>query len=203
MPELVNMVASSTNLYESTIGDALEKRMLIFNEDFSEDLVENYIYHIIKWNMEDKDIVPEQRKPITILLNSPGGDSIIGFGLVNVIENSQTPVHVIGIGLVASMAFYLFIACHKRYAFPSTILLLHDGETCVQNSAKKAKETQRFLDEMEDRTKTHVLKYTSFSSDKYDEIYGSEYYMYADAGGKQMNCVDGIIGTDVSLLDIL
>ena len=155
MAELMTLLGGSDNdsLYTEIIKENLEHRILVFNEDVNDSLIENYMLYIFKWNREDRDIEPSKRRKITIILNSPGGDCMIGFGgMVNCIEQSKTPIRVIGIGLVASMGFHIYITCKERYAFKDTILLMHDGEQSAASSGGKFKDIARFFENM-DKTK--------------------------------------------------
>lgn len=88
MAELMAVLGSENDdLYTEIIKENLEHRTLIFNDEVNDALIENYMLYILKWNREDKDIDPSKRKKITIVLNSPGGDCMIGFGgMVNCIE---------------------------------------------------------------------------------------------------------------------
>lgn len=201
MAELMTLLGSGGNddLYTEIIRENLKERILVFNEDVNDSLIENYILYILKWNREDRDIESSKRRKITIILNSPGGDCMIGFGgMVNCIEQSKTPIRVVGIGLVASMAFHIYIACKERFAFKDTILLMHDGEQSAASSGGKFKDIARFFENMDNRTKQHVLKYTSMTEEFYDEHQDREYYVYAD-DAKTLGCVDYIIGVDCDI----
>lgn len=201
MAELMTLLGNGGNddLYNEIIKENLENRTLVFNEDVNDSLIESYILYILKWNREDRDIEPSKRRKITIILNSPGGDCMIGFGgMVNCIEQSKTPIRVVGIGLVASMAFHIYIACKERFAFKDTILLMHDGEQSAASSGGKFKDIARFFENMDNRTKQHVLKYTSMTEEFYDEHQDREYYVYAD-DAKALGCVDYIIGVDCDI----
>lgn len=191
-------IGGISDYYEKNIEDALKKRILILNCEIDESILENVALHIIQWNIEDDGLPVEKRKKIKLLISSPGGDCFSGFSLIDVVRNSKTPIVAIGFGLVASMAYYLFIACKERIAFSNTILLLHDGEMSVSNSTSKAKDTMRFLNHMEERTKQLVIKYTKITEEFYDEHYDQEYFMYADEEGVEMGIVDKIIGKDIS-----
>jgi ATP-dependent protease ClpP protease subunit len=46
-------------------------------------------------NKEDNKKAVEKREPIELILNSPGGHVYYGFGIVDAIESSQTPVHIL------------------------------------------------------------------------------------------------------------
>ena len=194
---------NNDDLYTETIKENLKNRVLIFNDEVNYNIIENYILHIFKWNREDKDIDPSKRKKITLIINSPGGDCMIGFGgMVNCIEQSKTPVIAVGIGLVASMAFHIYIACKERYAFKDTVLLMHDGEQSAASSGGKFKDIARFFENMDNRTKQHVLKYTNIDEEFYNDHQDREFYIYAD-DAKELGCVDKIIGVDCDLDEII
>ena len=202
MSELISLASgTNTDLYTDVIKDGLKNRILIFNENVTDDLVEDYMYHILKWNMEDKDLPQKSRKKIKILFNSGGGDVIIAFGLIDVIQSSETPIVAIGLGLVASAAFYIYIGCHTRMAFPNTVFLQHDGELTMGNTHSKVKETMAFIDEMDSRITEYVLINTTMTQDFYDEHYAMDYYMYAEEA-KENGAVDMIIGKDIQMAQV-
>lgn len=195
-------VVGSDDLYIEIIKDNLENRVLVLNEDINEGLLENYILHILKWNREDRDIPVEKRKVITIYINSPGGSNFDGFSLVDVIMASKTKIRGVCFGLAASMGYHILLACHERIAFKNSILLQHDGEITVSNTSSKAKDTMKFFDSMEVRTKNYVLSRTKMTEEFYDKVYEQEYWMYAQEA-RDLGCVDLIIGEDIELVDIL
>ena len=203
MAELMTLLSGENDdLYTEIIRENLANRVLIFNDEVNDSLIENYILYILKWNREDRDIEPFKRKKITIILNSPGGDCFIGFGgMVNCIEQSKTPIVAVGMGLVASMAFNIYITCKERYAFKDTILLMHDGQQAAQSSGGKFKDIARFFENMDNRTKQHVLKNTKITEEFYEEHQDREFYIYADEA-KDLGCVDKIIGIDCDLDEI-
>lgn len=89
----------------------------------------NYITSIIRYNEEDENnnIPIEDRKPIRIIIDSPGGGLELARSLCEIIELSKTPVWTIGIGLVASAASLIFACGHIRFATKNTTFLLHNG----------------------------------------------------------------------------
>ena len=194
----------SDDLYEEIIRENLDKRILVFNDEVNEAVLENYILYILKWNREDKEagIPIDKRKVITLYVNSPGVSSIDGFSLVDAIMASNTPVRGIVFGLAASMGYHIILSCNERIAFKNSIFLQHDGEISISNSTSKARDTMKFFENMEQRTKQHVLDRTNMSEEFYDKIYDQEYWMYADEA-KELGVVDKIIGEDIELDDIL
>ena len=82
---------------------------------------------IIRWNQDDKDIPIEERKPIRILFNSPGGNLDVEETIVSIIRLSKTPIYGIALGMVASAASLIFLSCHKRFALKNSYFIFHRG----------------------------------------------------------------------------
>lgn len=200
---LQSLVIKNSEFLDELIQENLDKRILVLNDEISVDILEKYSLYIMKWNAEDKDLPVEKRKPIWLYLQTPGGDVVAGFNLVDVIQASETPVYTVCFSDCASMGFHIFISGHKRYAFKNSILLIHDGEITVNNSSSKAKDTMKFFETLDKRIKNHVTSSTKITNEFYDSIYDKEYYIYANEEGKELGCVDYIIGEDVPISTIL
>ena len=202
MDELLNTLGNDS-IYEEIIKSNLEDRRIVLNNNIDSSIVEDVILHILRWNQEDKGKDKENRKPIWLYINSNGGDTVSGFNALDIIQNSQTPVNGVILSCAASMAGYLIMGCTKRYCFANSIILIHDGEIGAQNSTSKMKDTMRFFDAMEERTKQFVLNNTKITSEFYDSIYQKEYYIFGNEEGKELGIIDYVIGEDVSLSEIL
>jgi ATP-dependent Clp protease protease subunit len=162
---------------EYTFWEQLQDRKIILNGQIDDNVVERIIIQILKFNEQDKDIPKDRRKPIILYLNSYGGVVDIGLVLANVIEKSETPIHIIVLGNAASMAAIILMAGHKRMAYPFSNILIHDGSMFVGGSTSKVKDTMKYQDEKEEQVKEFILKYTKISEDKYKEKYQSEWWM--------------------------
>ena len=68
---------------------------------------------------------PEE--PITMHVSSPGGCVINGFALIDVMRHVQAPIDIVGIGMVASMAAFIFVSGDKgrRHLLPHARVMLH------------------------------------------------------------------------------
>lgn len=53
-----------------------EGRRIYLNCEVDEGVVDGAVYHILRYNRLDKDIPVEDRKPIIIYINSPGGQRV-------------------------------------------------------------------------------------------------------------------------------
>ena len=105
----------------------LENRVLWLDTEVDDYWLE-FSRKIIEWNRDDKDIPIEQRKPIRLMFFSYGGSLDINNALIDTIKLSKTPIYGINIGQACSAACFIYLACHKRFAFPNATFLIHQGE---------------------------------------------------------------------------
>lgn len=68
-------------------------------------------------------------KPITLYINSVGGDVFAGLSLIQTMRDLNSPVHTVVMGLAASMAAYVAVAGARRYAYPTARYMLHRPKT--------------------------------------------------------------------------
>lgn len=205
--ELIESLETAVSNDKDDIMVQLQKknnaeRVLLLNDEIDAFIIDNYEMFILNWNREDKDIPKDKRKPIKLYINSVGGDMYTTMNFIDVISSSVTPIIGVGFGLVASAAFHIYIACHKRIAFPNTIFLMHDGELSISNSTSKAKDTMKFLNRMDERIKRHVLQHTTISEEFYDSHFEQEVYMYPDEA-RENGIVNLLVGEDADIYDIV
>ena len=105
-----------------------ENRILWIDDEITTMTLE-YAKMIMQWNFEDKqkNIPKESRNPIKVIFFSPGGDLEVNNCLVDTIQLSETPVVGINVGMAASSGCFIYLACHKRYTFPTAEFLIHKG----------------------------------------------------------------------------
>ena len=113
VPEVGNtfsfMEEMGTGVYDELMKYYTDKRVLIVNKDIDNSVIESYAIRILRWNDEDKNVPSDKRQPITILIHSCGGDLFSTLFLIDIIKQSKTPIHTVGMGLVASAAYYIYI----------------------------------------------------------------------------------------------
>lgn len=133
---------------------------------------------ILEINREDQGIPPDERKPIILYINSPGGEVTEGFSLVSTIKLSKTPVYTVNIGEWSSMSFLIGITGHKRLSLPDMIFLLHDGFSMAGGSSNKVQDKVDFDKKFErEVVKRHVLEHSNMKSSDYDMLARVELYM--------------------------
>jgi ATP-dependent Clp protease protease subunit len=124
LPDTANLQLADPSLVN--FYSDLENRTYWLNDEINHytfDLVQ----YIIRWNREDKDIPIEERKPIRIIIDCGGGHLSVSETVSNVIKMSKTPVYGIALGYVASGATVIYLSCHKKYALPNSVFVLHKG----------------------------------------------------------------------------
>lgn len=180
----------------------LQQRRLFLTKYINQESVTEIIKPIMQYNRDDRDIPVEDRIPIMVYVATNGGEIDAGFALVDVIQNSATPVYTINFGYMYSMGFLIGLSGHKRYALPSSKFLMHDGWDSVLNSATKIYDYVDFTRRMEDRIKRYVLSKTLINDEEYDQKLRVEWYMFADEA-KEKGIVDYIVGEDCTLDNII
>lgn len=104
----------------------MESRLLWLTGEVNEDTYD-LIELILQYNREDRDIEPDKRKPIRIIISSPGGYLTLARSLIAVMRLSQTPIHTVAMGEVASAASLIYLAGNRRYALEGASFLYHKG----------------------------------------------------------------------------
>lgn len=84
-------IKTSMMLYqgEQFEADDLENRRLFINDVIDSDVIDTIVYHILRYNREDKDIPVESRKPILLYVNTNGGSVPDGYALIDAIMTSK------------------------------------------------------------------------------------------------------------------
>lgn len=65
-------------------------------------------------------------EPVTIYINSPGGEVSSGLALYDYIRMMQSPVNTVCIGSAASMGAILFLAGEERSMLKNSEIMIHD-----------------------------------------------------------------------------
>ena len=189
-----------TDRYEM---EDINERRLFINSGIDSDVVDSIVYHILRYNREDKGLDVSARKPILLYLNSLGGNVTDGYALIDAITNSITPVYTINQGYCYSMGFLIFLAGDKRYCMPSATFFMHDGSTMGWDSTAKLKDRMDFeTKQVEEYTKQYIMSRTTINEKLYDEKYRVEWYFYPTEA-KQNGVVDYIVGTDCTIDEII
>lgn len=161
--------------------------------DINSDAADGINMLIRFWNkLDDQDEVPvSERIPIKIYIDSPGGDLIAAYTIINTIELSKTPVWTINVGAAYSAGFFIFITGHYRIAYPLSSFLYHEGSGGFGGDAHKLRNGMDFYKKQLNQLKQHVLKYTDLTEEDYEHILKDDYWLLASEA-LEKNIVDEI-----------
>lgn len=157
-----------------------ENRILWIDDEITTMTLE-YAKMIMQWNFDDKinNVPIEERVPIKVIFFSPGGDLEVNNCLVDTIQLSKTPVIGVNVGMAASSGCFIYLACHKRYTFPTAEFLLHRGAGAFQGTYNDVVAAimnyQRQIEELE----SYVMSRTNIPQDIFDENFATDWYLSA------------------------
>lgn len=153
------------------------------------------IFEIIRfWNKVDsEDETPiEERDPIKIYINTPGGDLDAVFSIISAIKASETPVYTYNIGTAYSGGFFICICGHKRFALSHTAFMFHEGAAMDGADAHKFLQRIEFYKLQLTRLKSVVLDNTKITNDLYEEHKKDDWFMDQD-DAKKYGVIDEIV----------
>jgi ATP-dependent Clp protease protease subunit len=153
---------------------------------------------IMKCNREDKDKPVDQRTPIKVFIDSPGGDVCALWTTINAIRLSKTPVHTINYCAAYSAAADLLASGHKRYALPGTSVMVHSGSCMYGGTVEQAENMKKHFDKLGKKVTDYFLEHTKVDPKTFKKKAPSDWYMDEDEALK-----NGLIDEIITDLDIL
>lgn len=155
------------------------QRSIFLTDEITQDHA-NSVFEVIRfWNEIDRmdEIPKDEREPIKIYINTPGGDLDATFSIISSIKLSETPVHTVTIGTGYSGGFFIGISGHKRYGYPYSSYLFHEGSSMDGGDAHKFIQRTDFYKKQLARLKKLVIDNTKISSEQYDEYRKDDWFM--------------------------
>jgi len=147
--------------------------------------------------------IKDQKKPIYIMLNSPGGSILSGEMFLSAMEQAK----MLGVKLVcfssvyaASMAFSIMVHCDERYAFANTRLLFHPARINTDEplTAPRLKEIYADLEVLDAELLDLLTSTMQMPRDVVEFHYYKETWLKASILAKEtknfLQIVQGIIG---------
>jgi len=86
------------------------------------------------------------KKPVWVLIDSPGGSVLEGAMIVSSIESSQAPVYTVCLRLCASMAAIIHQYGKQRYMVNRSILMFHDASGALEGSVPQMRSRLNWIE---------------------------------------------------------
>lgn len=168
-----------------------EQRIFWVDGEIDESLLD-LVKMIMRCNKEDKDLPVEQRKPVRVFIDSPGGDVQALFTTIKAIEISKTPVYTINYCGAYSAAAILLTAGHKRFALPGTSAMFHRGSCYYGGEQSVVESTKKYFDTLDKKLDEFLFSHTNIDQKIYKRKASSDLYMDENECLKN-NVVDSIV----------
>ena len=109
----------------------LANRIILLTEPINDETAAAITSQLLYLEAENSD------EPITIYINSPGGNISSGFAIYDVMNKIKCPVHTMVMGIAASMAAFILCSGSRgnRYALPNASIMIHQPKGAVEGQA--------------------------------------------------------------------
>lgn len=124
----------------------------------------------------------DQQLPITLYINSPGGEVQSGLALYDVMQAVSCPIHTVCLGMAASMAALLFSAGDQREMLPHSRVMIHDPLIGggIGGSALSVKARADDLMRIRDITAQVISQHTGMNLEEVFELTAKDTYFEAE-----------------------
>jgi ATP-dependent Clp protease protease subunit len=118
------------------------------------------------------NVIFPKTQPLTIMINSPGGDAYSGFGLIDLMEVSRLKIATVGVGCVASMGVSIFTAgTHgMRTMSRNSFMMTHQFSSYAEGKYHEFVAQRDHEDELHDRFIEHFLRHSSMTKKQIKEV---------------------------------
>lgn len=135
---------------------------------------------IMRWNMEDRGVAVEDRKPITLYIMSYGGDVDFMWALIDTMLSSKTPVNTVNLGVCASAASLIFMAGGKRSMMPRAKVVIHEGSASLSGDAVKVMDASESYKKTLKQMKAFILDRTSIPASALNKKRNNDWELDSD-----------------------
>ncbi len=155
----------------------LGQRKIFLEGEIDQKMACDFVRQMAVLNGED------QRRPIDVWINSPGGEINAGLAMYDVIQSSPAPVRMVCVGRAYSMAAVLFASGnHGRLMLPNSELMLHEPlvGNRVGGSSSSIKSISDSLIQTKERLNRILAKHTGKTEAEVDEATRYDHYFRAE-----------------------
>lgn len=157
----------------------LNHRTIILNEEIDEHIIETVILPLKQLEKDGTN------KPVTLILNTPGGSLVDGLSICSLIDNYTIPLEIFVPSYSCSMGTIILCSGNNnpnvtKTAYPFAFALFHCGQTYVGGDTNAVKDTMDFNQKIEDKIKNYVISNTKITEELYEKNQSKQWYLTAD-----------------------
>ena len=149
---------------ENLASKLLKSRTVVISQQVDAKLTSKVLSQLVLLEQEGDD------QPVTVFINSPGGEIFSGFAIFDMLNFISCPVTTIVTGFAASMGSILSLAADKgcRYAMPQAKIMIH--QPLLMGYQGRATECEIQAREIL-KTRDHLVKlYSEQTGKSHEEI---------------------------------
>ena len=122
------------------------------------------------YEINDEDAKKTTVEPIKLIINSFGGELYSGLALIDIIDNSLTPVHTICHGSAMSMALIVYAAGHHRSASRYATFMYHEASYETEGKVMFHKQELSEVERTDRICDDYLLSKTKFTNKQLKEV---------------------------------
>lgn len=132
----------------------LMDRIIMCTGEITDELAESIVAQLLYLEAEDKD------KPITMVINSPGGSCLAGLSIISAMQTISCPVHTIISGLAASMGIVIAASGEKgnRSIYPLSRVMIHQCSASQSGNIQDVRANYQEMEKINDILMDHLAK---------------------------------------------
>ncbi|MBO5371603.1 MAG: ATP-dependent Clp protease proteolytic subunit [Lachnospiraceae bacterium] len=156
----------------------LSDRVIFIEGEINENQAMNFVKALMVLRSEDA------KKPIKILINTPGGEVNSGMLMYDVIQSCKTPLEMYCMGKAYSMGAVIFASGNKgkRYMLENSEIMVHEpllGNRVGGNSSS-IKSISESLLETKDKLNKILAKHTGKTEEEVEQATRYDHYFQAE-----------------------
>jgi len=172
----------------------LKERIVILGTGINDAVANVIIAQLLYLNSLD------QKQPISLYINSPGGEVYAGLAIYDTMQMIQAPVSTVAVGVTASMgtALLCFGAKGKRYALPHATIHMHPTGGGAKGYTEDVRIAMREQERLQAQLFHLIGKHTGHTWKEIEDYFIRDKYLSAPEA-KDFGLIDEIMGdvTDV------
>jgi len=170
----------------------IEQRKIIISSSVNQKLAEKVIKLLLLMDGMDN------KEPITVIINSPGGDVFSGFAIFDLMKAIKSPIITLVAGFAASMGSIIMLGAEKgnRYATKNSKVLIHQPLIAgvFQGRATEIEIQAKEIQETKERIIKLYVEETGQKREKIAKDVEMDYWMTAEEAVKY-GLIDKIVNS--------
>lgn len=186
---LVPMVVEQKGVHERAydiFSRLLKDRIVFINGPISIHMSDLVVAQLLFLDSED------QKKPINIYINSPGGEVVGGMAIHDTMKLINAPVYTTCVGLAASMGAFLLAAGDKRFATPNAEIMIHQPSGGAEGQASDILISAKHILNTRERLNKLLAEYTKQPLEKISQDVDRDYWM-TPGEAKEYGLIDEVL----------